>query len=113
MVASWPVSARAPQLLGVADVVPVGARRGHGTGPGGRAATKDASQRVVLGHGVRGNRRLRRVWLFTRALGYSMAACQSVAALSLPLLYVLASRRLTKSGAADRRRLGSPLIERI
>ena len=38
-----------------------------------------------------------------------MAACQSVAALSLPLLYVLASRRLTKSGADEIRpkRLGS------
>jgi len=49
------------------------------------------------------------VWLFTRALRVSMAACQSVAALSLPLLYVLASKRLTTSGAGEIRpkRLGS------
>ena len=49
------------------------------------------------------------VWLFTRALRFSMAACQSLAAASLPLLYVLASRRLTKSDAGEIRpkRLGS------
>ena len=49
------------------------------------------------------------VWVFTRALRFSMAACQSLAAASLPLLYVLASRRLTKGGAGEIRpkRLGS------
>jgi hypothetical protein len=47
------------------------------------------------------------VWLFTRALRFSMAACQSVAALSLPLLYVLASRRVTSADEIRPRRLGS------
>jgi len=47
------------------------------------------------------------VWLFTRALRVSMAACQSVAALSLPLLYVLASRRVTGADEIRPRRLGS------
>ena len=84
--------------LGEATVLALAARHDEGCVSAWSSGTGFAG---IVGYGW--------VWLFTRALRLSMAACQSLAAASLPLLYVLASRRLTKSGAGEIRpkRLGS------
>ena len=84
--------------LGEATVLALAARHDEGCVSAWSSGTGFAG---IVGYGW--------VWLFTRALRVSMAACQSLAAASLPLLYVLASRRLTKGGAGEIRpkRLGS------
>ena len=82
--------------LGEATVLALAARHDEGCVSAWSSGTGFAG---IVGYGW--------VWLFTRALRFSMAACQSVAALSLPLLYVLASRRVTGADEIRPRRLGS------
>ena len=76
--------------LGEATVLALAARHDEGCVSAWSSGTGFAG---IVGYGW--------VWLFTRALRLSMAACQSLAALSLPLLYVLASRRVNKGRRGD------------